>query len=315
MSALSRGGEGGREMIFVGGTGRSGTHVLGALIGHHSRYADVPIEARFHCHRLGFADLLEARVTLRTFMAKLRGFWWHRVRIDHQPRGLYNLMRQPAFDAAADRFEAGFHDNPVGACSELYCDLLWPVAERAHKPGLVEMSSHNVREAQTLLRLFPQATFIHTVRDGRDAASSVTTKTWGPARLTAAIDWWADRLRQIDRGLRTSDDGHALAIPAGRFELVVLDELVGGDREGEYGRLTAVLPGGDDPVMRRFFDERMSAASANRGRWARDVGTAGRIWINAKYERTLKALEREGNHVAPRLRASYERSGAMAGRA
>lgn len=308
MSASIRGGEDGREIVFVGGTGRSGTHILGRLIGHHGLYADVPIEARFHCHKLGFADLLEGRVTLATFMAKLRGFWWHRVRVDLQPRGLYNLMRRPEFDLAAGRFEDAFHDDPARACRELFCDLLWPTAERARKPGLVEMSSHNIREAQTLVRLFPRASFIHTVRDGRDAASSVVTKTWGPSRIGAAIGWWVDRLRWIDRGLHSTDDDAAFALPAGQFAVVLLDELVGPAREAEYEGLCAALPGGCDPAMRRFFDDRMSPEAANRGRWSQGIGRAARLRVNYRYERALRTLELEQNHAAPRLRAAFERS-------
>src|SRR5919201_7152454 len=87
------------ELLFVGGTGRSGTHVLGRLLGRHSRYAGVPIEARFHCNKRGLPDLLGGRVTLAGFVEKLRDFWWHRVRIDEQPRGLYNLLTRKRFDA------------------------------------------------------------------------------------------------------------------------------------------------------------------------------------------------------------------------
>ena len=145
------------SLVFVGGTGRSGTHILGRLLGSHAHFADVPIESRFHCNKRGIGDLLEGRVTLTAFMDKLRGFWWHRVRVDDQPRGLYNLMRQADFDTAADRFERGYHDEPVTACRQLFDDLLWPVAALQGKPGLVEMSSHNIKEAQTLRRLFPAA--------------------------------------------------------------------------------------------------------------------------------------------------------------
>ena len=101
------------ELVFVGGTGRSGTHILGRLLGSHGRFADVPIESRFHCNKRGMPDLLEGRVSLGAFMEKLRGFWWHRVRVDDQPRGLYNLMRQATFDEAAERFERTYHDEPV----------------------------------------------------------------------------------------------------------------------------------------------------------------------------------------------------------
>src|SRR5919109_285696 len=192
------------DLVFVGGTGRSGTHVLGRLLGRHPRLAGVPIECRFHCNKRGMPDLLGGRVTLAGFVEKLRDFWWHRVRIDGEPRGL-----------------------------------------------------HNVREAQTLLRIFPEARFVHAVRDGRDAASSVTTKTWGPDGIAAGIDWWADRLRAIDAGVRGEEDGSAYALPPERLCVVVLDELVGGDREENYARLAGFVGAEGDSAMRDFFDRRM----------------------------------------------------------
>jgi hypothetical protein len=297
------------ELVFVGGTGRSGTHVLGRLLGSHPRFADVPIEARFHCNKRGFPDLLGGRVSLAGFMEKLRGFWWHRVRLDDQPRGLYNLMTRAVFDEAAARFEAGYHDDPVTACTRLFGDLLWPIAEEERKPALVEMSSHNVREAQTLRRLYPAARFVHTVRDGRDAASSVTTKTWGPDRIPAAIEWWAQRLRDIDAGVRGEEDGAAYALGPRQLHPLVLDDLVAGDRDAAYTALLDFCGVADEPSARRFLEERMDAGAANRGRWARGLGSVARTRVRRRYERTLTELDAEGNHVAPPLIDAYERLG------
>lgn len=297
------------DLVFVGGTGRSGTHIVGRLLGGHPRFADVPIEARFHCNRRGLGDLLEGRVSLGGFLAKLREFWWHRVRIDDQPRGLYNLMTRARFDEAADRFEAGYHDDPVPACRRLFTDLLGGVAEVEGKPGLVEMSSHNVKEAPTLRRLFGDARFVHTVRDGRDSASSVTTKTWGPDRIPAAIDWWADRLRAIEDGVRGEEDGGGFSLGPERLHTVVLDDLVAGDREAAYARLLAFLGVEDAAPIRRFFDEEMSPTAANRGRWAKGLGPVARARVRRKYERTLGSLADEGNHVAAPLADAYERLG------
>ena len=56
-------------------------------------------------------DLLGGRVSLEGYVEKLRGFWWHRVRVDDQPRGLYNLMPRARFDAAVAEFEAGYRDD------------------------------------------------------------------------------------------------------------------------------------------------------------------------------------------------------------
>src|SRR5947207_11016977 len=104
------------DIVFVGGTGRSGTHVLGRLIGRHSRYAGIPIEARFHCNKRGLPDLLGGRVTLAGFVEKLRDFWWHRVRIDDQPRGLYNLLTR------SRRSEE--HTSELQSHSDLVCRRL-----------------------------------------------------------------------------------------------------------------------------------------------------------------------------------------------
>lgn len=296
-----------RELVFVGGTGRSGTHALAALLGRHSRFADVAIEARFHCNKRGMPDLLEGRITLASYLEKLRGFWWHRVRVDGQPRGLYNLMRRHELDAALERFEAGFDSDPIGACRGLYLDLLWPVAERRGASGLVEMSSHNVREAQTIMRLFPEARIIHALRDGRDSAASVTTKTWGPRSTGAAIGWWAERLRAIERGVRGSEDGTPFEVPAERFRVVLLDDLVGAERDPTYAGLLEFLGVDDEPAMRSFFEAEMTPERAHIGRWRGELGPAARAWVGRRYERTVAKLERERNHAAPALRVALER--------
>jgi len=294
----------GRDLVFVGGTGRSGTHALARLIGCHRHFADVPIEARFHCNKRGMPDLLEGRITLRAYLEKLRGFWWHRVRVDGQPRGLYNLLTRRDFDAALGAFEAGYGDDPIRSCRTLFWALLGPTAERQGKPGLVEMSSHNVREAQALGRIFPEARIIHALRDGRDSAASVSGKTWGPGSVLSGIDWWAERLRAIDAGVRGEEDGAPYAIAAERFHVVLLDELVAGGREQAYADLWSFLGVEQDEQARAHFDQQMTAEAAHLGRWRSQLSRATQALVMRRYERTISALEREGNHAAPPLRAA-----------
>lgn len=296
-----------RRIVFVGGTGRSGTHVLAELLGKHTALADVPIEARFHCNKRGIPALLGGRVTLEGFIGKLREFWWHRVRMDGQPRGLYNLMCRRDFDDAVEAFRASYHRDPTASCRALFLALLWPVAEQAGKEGLVEMSSHNIREVQTLRRLFPGASFVHVVRDGRDSAASVTSKTWGPGTIVGAIDWWADRLRSIEGGVRGEDDGAEFDLPVNRFHVVLLDDLVRGRPEETYDGLLSFLELSDEEGIRTFFETRMHPGAAHQGRWRESLGALGRARVKRKYERTLQLLEREGNHAAPLLRNFYER--------
>ena len=98
--------------MFVGGTGRSGTHILSYLLDRHSRFHGIPIECRFHCNPKGLADVVGGETEPEEFLRKLRGYWWHRVRIGDRAyvkakwralgrggvRGLHTII-------APDRFE------------------------------------------------------------------------------------------------------------------------------------------------------------------------------------------------------------------
>lgn len=74
------------------------------------------------------------------------------------------------------------------------------VAEYARRKGeqgfsfWIDHTPRNLRHASALLKLFPEARFIHIVRDGRAVASSVTPLDWGPNTVSAAARWWARRL-------------------------------------------------------------------------------------------------------------------------
>ena len=156
------------DLVFVGGTGRSGTHVVAKLVGRHSGYENISNEVRFHCDPGGFPDLLSGAVNPDEFVAKLRGTWWRRVQT-FQVRGLHRNVPRKRFERAVDEFRDRFEDDPLAACRALFFDLLGPIAEEAEKPGLVEMSCDTVAQGPALLRIFEGARFIHSVRDGRDA--------------------------------------------------------------------------------------------------------------------------------------------------
>ena len=63
-------------IVFIGGTGRSGTHVLAKLLSKHPRLSLVPVEVRFHVEERGFPGLLAGTVSREDFVRRLRGFWW-----------------------------------------------------------------------------------------------------------------------------------------------------------------------------------------------------------------------------------------------
>lgn len=294
--------------------------MLARLLGRHSRYRNVEIEARFHCNPRGFPDLLAGRVTLGEFVRKLRKFWWHRIKagepfpallpslpLGREERGLYKIVPRERFDAAVGGFEASYAADPVGSCRNLFDALLGPLAIEAGKPGLVEMSSDNVARAPALVRIFPEAKLIHAVRDGRDAGASKVAKRQRPHHPRDAvqgIEWWEGRLRRVDAGVRE--------IPAGRVHAVSLDELAYGDREGAYARLLDFLELEDEARMRDYFDRHVNAENAHRDRWRDGLSPAAQEQLRLHYERTLERLLGDGVHCAAELRRSYEQAGAGA---
>ena len=307
-----------RPIVFVGGTGRSGTHVLADLISHHRRWALVPIESRFHVNPQGFPDLLAGDVTPKEFVRKLRRFWWYRipageplpalaprVRLGRQTRGLYRFVPPELFEEAVGRFEAAAGGGSLEiACRGLFLDLLWPLAAQGERPGIVEMSTHTVARAPLLHRLFPDSKLIHIVRDGRDAGSSKAgkrQKAHHPRDVTEGVDWWQGRLERAERAIAEAPKGYTLTLS--------LDELAAGDREGSYGRLLKFLGVSDVRRMRRFFESELSAENARRGRWREGLTPEGEREVTTRYERALEQLEEQGLASAPVLRRVYERLG------
>ncbi len=309
-------------LIFVGGTGRSGTHVVAELIGRHPSLHAIPIECRFHSNPKGLSEVVTGAATPSDFAAKLRRYWWHRVRVgdralvrarwrargEGKERGLHKIIDRGAFEAAARRFEdatAGIDDGTrpevIAASRALFFDLLGP--QTGTKPGLVEMSCFTIASARGLERIFPEALFVHSVRDGRDSGSSKVSKrqkSHHPSDAATGVEWWEGRLALAERGYRGLEE-------RSRLHAVCLDELVWGDREPSYGALRAFLGLDDSPAMRSFFDEEMNASNAHRERWREGLNDAEQEAVVNRYEQALSKIEAEGYHCAGLLRRNYER--------
>jgi len=307
------------NIMFVGGTGRSGTHVLGELIAHNRRFALVPVESRFHVNPQGFPDLLTGEVSPEQFLRKLRRFWWRRIpageplaavapriALGRETRGLYKAVARDTFDQATERFAAAARDGEALdiACRRLFLDLLWPIADQAGKRGLVEMSTHTVARAPELARLFPDAKLVHIVRDGRDAGSSKVGKRQKPHHpkdVAEGVQWWLERIERVERAVAAAPEGFVLTLS--------LDELAAGDRDSAFGSLVEFMGIRRAPKMRRFLDHHMSAENSSRGRWRQGLTPGEQAEVAAGYERAIERLEQQGYPSGALLRAVYERLG------
>jgi hypothetical protein len=293
------------KLVFVGGTGRSGTHVLAQLISRHNRYGLVPVEVRFHTDPEGFPGLLAGEVTPEQFLRRMRGFWWKGFQTNRF-RGMYRFIDRERYEAALAGFEAAHERDLGGACRQLFYDLLWFRAEEEDRGvALVEQSTDNVAQAETLTRVFPEAKFIHVVRDGRDASASRVSQTRGlvrPRTRVQGIEWWEQRIRAIERG--------ADAVGEGSMLTVSLDELVRMRRARVALRpLFRFLGSPVTKRTRRYFSNRMTTEEANKERWREGISKRKAERIAELYDQALARLEADGARCAPLLRHSLEREG------
>lgn len=294
------------KLVFIGGTGRSGTHVLGQLLSRHDRFGLVPVEVRFHTDSDGFPGLLAGDVTPEQFVRRMRGYWWRGFQTNRM-RGMYRFVDEDRFEAAVGRFEHEHSADLEAACRNLFYDLLWFRAVEGRKAAegeaLVEQSTDSVAQAATLVRLFPEARFIHVVRDGRDASASRVSQTRGlvrPRTRLQGIEWWEQRITAIEAG--------AAAIGPERLLTVSLDELVRLQRARAALRPMFRFLGA--PVTkrtRRFFSKRMTTDESHAERWREGISARKARRIEAAYSEALDRIEASGARCAPLLRHSLER--------
>jgi hypothetical protein len=295
-------------VVFVGGTGRSGTHVISRLLSKHHRLVAIPVEVRFHVEDRGFPGLLDGSVSKQEFVERLRGFWWKGFQTSRM-RGMFRFVPNDQFESAVAAFEARFDDDREGACRQLFFDLLWFKTGELDPsgrgpPGLVEQSTDTIAAAPTLVRLFPEAKFIHVVRDGRDASASRVAQTRGlirPRTRREGLEWWEERIRRIDAG----ED----AIDPDRLLIVSLDELLLIKAPKPALRpLCRFLDLWIHGRMRVFFKERMSAERANAERWRRGLSDTRAAELEREYDEVVARLEADDVRCAPLLRRTLERS-------
>jgi hypothetical protein len=163
--------------VFIGGCSRSGTTLLGAMIGAHTQCICTP-ESQFKIDVLRhFREKKKEEVNIETA----------RKMIQDHPR--YRVL----WGGVADS------DALIGISS--YEDLiLWFVRKYAEKEGRphaaywVDHSPTNIKHAKTLLELFPKSKFIHIIRDGRAVAASIMLLDWGPNTIDKTAYSWKSRV-------------------------------------------------------------------------------------------------------------------------
>ena len=286
-----------RAIIFVGGTPYAGAEAVAELLGDRPDTEMVPAALRVHSEPRGIPALLSGRIGLDDFLAEVSA------------GELAEQAGQERLDGAIATFRASYDDDPIDSSRALFWTLLSAAAQGEPGQTLVDASPGNLMEAHTLARLIPESRFVHVVRDGRDVATAAAEAKAAPPRLAAALEWWADRLRDVERGIRGEEDGARYAIPDARLITIVLDELASDDGEAAYQGLLDGLRLDGGRSTGSSGQAPLNPEAIGRGRWRRYARGPGSWLFSRRYARALIELADEGNHAARPLQDCYERLG------
>ncbi|MDP9242564.1 MAG: sulfotransferase [Actinomycetota bacterium] len=174
-------GVGRSEPFFIVGCGRSGTTMLRLMFNAHPDVA-IPPESQFiptlvaAWPRMITREGVDADAIVRSIGRRL----------DHM-----GLDR----DLVRDRL-AVLRDRTPRAATECIFGL---VTEAEGKPRWADKTPRHVEDMPTIAGVFPEARFIHIVRDGRDVALSFFERPFGPRNIWDAARHWG---RTVGAGVR-----------------------------------------------------------------------------------------------------------------
>lgn len=227
------------QPFFIIGVGRSGTTLLRLMLHAHPDIA-IPYESHFisgYQRRIAeYGDLGDERHLRRlvddVLDEEVLELWDHEYDADRLLAALRSPTLRGVVEAMYEEYAAAHGKSRWGDKSD-YLD-----------------------ELPYLYQLFPDARFVHMIRDGRDVARSVLGMSWGPTDLIGAANWWSDHV-WLARRLGAMLGDQYIEV---RFE----DLLV--DTEGELRRLCDFLDEPYDPRMLRFYEHAERAIpEARRG--------------------------------------------------
>jgi hypothetical protein len=148
------------RMLFNVGARRSGTLWLQRILTSHPAICGLPTETYLFSY--GISQVFD--------------------RLQHGAKGSPRVAsvyaeREPVLDAARD------------LCDAIFLPHLEPGAEL-----LAERTPWHANHLPLIAEIYPDAHFIHIIRDGRDVARSLVSQPWGPETIAAAAEEWRETI-------------------------------------------------------------------------------------------------------------------------
>jgi Sulfotransferase family len=273
---------------FVVGEARSGTTLLRLMLDSHPDLA-VPPEAYFV-----------------TGLSKQRQRYERNATVD-LPRLLDDLTGLDTFadwkrDVPQDVLRDAFSAPARGSYADAIRLLFHTYAGAHDKPRYGDKTPGNVTRMSLLAGLFPEARFVHLIRDVRSVALSLAEmpEGWGSSSVPAGAARWRSR---IMRGRATGE-----ALGNARYREVRYEDLVADPERTLRGILEFLEVPWNDAVLRHAdrADHRVGDGRHDIHRNVAKPPTVTRVWRDQISSHDLEVVEAIAGEVMDEL--GYERA-------
>lgn len=288
------------HLIFSGGTGRSGTTIIGRLLSRHSKIAMAkPAEIKFLTSGNGLLDLhlgkkvgryksllITDRLHLERFKYRLFHDWWSRQDKSGGATGLQTGIPRDVLEEIFSSMKTNFEDDKTFSIQLFMSQFVNYQLQRFGKTFWIDTTPVNLSRAVEIETLLPCSRFIHMIRDGRDVIASVIRERWGPNTYDEGLIWYRKRM------LKSLTSAKLLGSKALTLSL---EDLVINKRKHSIETLLTFLDLKPEPKFNDFFDEVIKENSISKRRWESEVSDL------AKFNQSYADLLEEFKIIEPNL--------------
>ncbi|MCF8527281.1 MAG: sulfotransferase [Candidatus Nanopelagicales bacterium] len=283
--------------VLIGGTGRSGSTILGRILARHpDLYLTDPEEVRFLANNpgmatalgmknAGFPRSLRARNLAQKAIKRSQGAYFKRP----NNSGLQKWLTKEEMVALGDRYLERFGREPLAATQEFTYAVMDKVAAPAEGRRWVDGTPANARVTDLIEPIYPDCQVVAIIRDGRDVAASFVEQTFGPNEILESLREWGRRSLRMHQAVQRCRPGRILTVD-------MLD-MVQNAREESLEQVCSFLNIPLDPGMMEWFADNVSVDRAHVGRWRTQFDGETTEKINALYASIVADLRSKGVRI------------------
>lgn len=282
------------DVILTGGTGRSGTTIIGKLLSRHSQIGlSCPAEIKMHVAGNGLLDLylgnkvgrykslmVTKGLHLKRFHYRLFNDWWERDSKLGEVTGLVQGIELNELQGLFYDLKTLWKKDQKSAARKFMRAFIDSQKLRSGKYFWIETTPINLFRATEMAEFLPGTRFIHMVRDGRDVIASVLRENWGPKTYEEGLIWYRRRMRRILINTKSLGD---------EVLTLCLEDLTLSKREESLSKLFYFLNLKSEAKLVDYFNSEVKAEKVNKGRWQNEVRNIERF--NQEYFRIVEELK------------------------